>query len=73
MASYGVDLVDEASTYILEHSHDDEACRLHIQISHELLCLVDGISQKTGRSRSFVIEQLLYHSVSNFSSSERLL
>ena len=74
MASFGSDLLEQASEYILTHTRDDEATRLNIQISNDLLTLVDSIVDKTGRSRSIVIEQLLYHSVTHFPcTSERLL
>jgi hypothetical protein len=67
--SYEVSLVDEFTAYVNEHFKDDEAGRLNIAIANELVTLIDAIVEKSGRSRSFVVEQMLFFAVSKSSSS----
>lgn len=73
MASYGSDLVDQVSGYVEQHFLDEESARLNLSIANELVNFIDKVSEKTGRSRSFVVEQLIYHSLHNFPASDRLL
>jgi uncharacterized protein (DUF1778 family) len=71
--SYGSDLVEEASNYILQHNKEDEQGRLNLSISAELVTLIAAIAEKTGQTRSFVVEQLLYHSISHFQVTAKTL
>jgi hypothetical protein len=73
MAGYGSDLVDEACDYIVQSSLNEESARLNLSIANELVIFIDKVVEKTGRSRSFVVEQLLFHSLGKFSASNRLL
>jgi hypothetical protein len=63
-------LVVHAAHYVSERCLDDEVTRINIQIPLDLLSTLDAIVETSSRSRSAVIEQLLFLGLENLPTYE---